>query len=214
MTTTPFPDIARTDTAVIATRYTGDSDRQQLVVEAEAQALEQTSPPLGLAAVSWFASTDGETVLTLAQWESSVVYDAYLRGGDFAAPLAGPPRYRLYRSLTERHETRVPGCLITAAFDVDGPERQRSFTDAVIDVQPEEGGHPGAISAHFLHSADGSRVLLYTEWTSVQAHQEAAEAGDHDKGHEIFSRTPGVRLTHGGRWHLSRTLRLSENREG
>ncbi|KUL26372.1 antibiotic biosynthesis monooxygenase [Streptomyces regalis] len=211
MTTAPFPEIARTGTAVIGTRHTGGSDRQQLVVEAEAQALEQTPPPRGLSAVSWFASTDGETVLSLAQWESAVVYDAYLRGGGFAAPLAGPPRYRLYRSLTEQHETRVPGCLITAAFDVDGPERQRFFTDAVIAAQPKEGGHPGAISAHFLHSADGSRVLLYTEWTSVQAHQEAAEAGDHDKGHEIFSQTPGVRLTHGGRWHLSHALRLSEN---
>ncbi|MER6806980.1 MULTISPECIES: antibiotic biosynthesis monooxygenase family protein [Streptomyces] len=135
--------------------------------------------------------------------------DAYVRGGGCAAPLAGPPRYRLYRSLAEQDETRVPGCLITAAFDVDGPERQSSFTDAVIAAQPEEGGHPGAISAHFLHSADGSRVLLYTEWTSVEAHQEAAEAGDHDKGHEIFSGTPGVRLTHGGRWHLRHTLRLN-----
>ncbi|MGW0374214.1 antibiotic biosynthesis monooxygenase, partial [Streptomyces coeruleorubidus] len=81
------------------------------------------------------------------------------------------------------------------------------FTDAVIEAQPREGGHPGAISAHFLHSVDGSRVLLYTEWTSAEAHQEAAEAGDHDKGHELFSGTPGVRLTHGGRFQLCRTLR-------
>jgi heme-degrading monooxygenase HmoA len=135
-------------------------------------------------------------VLTLAQWSD-----------DAAVPAAGPPRYRLYRSLAEEHETRVPGCLITAAFDVDGPERQRSFTDAVIAAQPREGGHPGAVSAHFLHSVDGSRVLLYTEWTSTEAHQEAAEAGDHDKGHELFSGTPGVRLTHGGRFHPYRKLR-------
>ncbi|MCC9706596.1 antibiotic biosynthesis monooxygenase [Streptomyces sp. MNU76] len=98
--------------------------------------------------------------------------------------------------------------LITAAFDVDGPERQRSFTDAVIAAQPKEGGHPGAISAHFLHSADGGRVLLYTEWTSIEAHQEAAEAGHHDKGHEIFAATPGVRPTGGGRYHLHRSLPL------
>ncbi|MBT2378372.1 hypothetical protein J7E90_13685 [Streptomyces sp. ISL-111] len=65
------------------------------------------------------------------------------------------------------------------------------------------------MSAHFLHSADGSRVLLYTEWTSVEAHQEAAAAGDHDATHEIFAGTPGVRPTRGGRWHLQRSLRLS-----
>lgn len=208
LTTDRFPDIARTGTAVIGTRYVGDPDRQQAVVDAEVHALDGNSPPRGLSAVSWFASTDGETVLSLAQWESAVAHDAFLRGGGYAEPLAGPPHYRLYRSMAEEAETRVPGCLITAAFDVDGPERQRSFTDAVIAAQPKEGGHPGAISAHFLHSADGSRVLLYTEWTSVEAHQEAAEAGDHDKGHEIFSSTPGVRPTGGGRYRLHRSLSL------
>ncbi|MFD3735768.1 antibiotic biosynthesis monooxygenase family protein [Streptomyces sp. NPDC058632] len=212
MTTDRFPDLARVGTAVIGTRHVGGPDRQQPAVDAEVQAVDCAPPPHGLDAVSWFASTDGETVLSLAQWESTVTYDAFVRDGGYAAPLAGPPDYRLYHSLAERDETRVPGCLITAAFDVDGPERQRSFTDAVLAVQPEEGGHPGAISAHFLHSTDGSRVLLYTEWTSVEAHQEAAEAGDHDKGHEIFSGTPGVRLTHGGRWHLCHALRLTRER--
>ncbi|MFV0137982.1 hypothetical protein ACLGIH_33220 [Streptomyces sp. HMX87] len=209
MTTDRFPDIARAGTAVIGTRYAGGPDRQQQLVDAEVHALDGTSPPRGLVSVSWFASTDGGTVLSVAQWESALAYDACLHRGGYAAPLTGPPRYQLYRSLAEENETRVPGCLITAAFDVDGPERQRSFTDAVIAAQPKGGGHPGAISGHFLHSADGSRVLLYTEWTGVEAHQEAAEAGDHDKGHEIFSGTPGVRLIHGGRWHLKRTLRLS-----
>ncbi|MFH9003537.1 antibiotic biosynthesis monooxygenase family protein [Streptomyces afghaniensis] len=194
MPSASFPDLTVPGTLVIGTQYADGLDRQQAVVDAEFDSLR--SSPAGPAAVSWFLSTDGETVLTLAQWTD-----------DAAVVPAGPPRYRLYHSLVEEHETRVPGCLITAAFDVDGPERQRAFTDAVIEAQPREGGHPGAISAHFLHSVDGSRVLLYTEWTSVEAHQEAAEAGDHDKGHELFSGTPGVRLTHGGRFHLRRTLR-------
>ncbi|MEU4484211.1 antibiotic biosynthesis monooxygenase [Streptomyces purpurascens] len=189
-----FPDLSAPGTWVIGTRYADGPDRQQALVDDESALLEPS--PAGPADVSWFLSTDGETVLTLARWED-----------DAGVPPAGPPRYRLYRSLAEERETRVPGCLITAAFDVDGPERQRSFTDAVIAAQPREGGHPGAISAHFLHSADGSRVLLYTEWTSAEAHQEAAEAGDHDQGHELFSGTPGVRLTHGGRFHPHRALR-------
>ncbi|MCC9710663.1 antibiotic biosynthesis monooxygenase [Streptomyces sp. MNU76] len=123
-------------------------------------------------------------------------------------PARKPARYRPHHSLAEEHETRVPGCLITAAFDVDGPERQRHLVDSLIAVQPEDGGHPGAISAHFLLSTDGTRVLLYTEWTSIETHQGAAEAGDHDKGHEIMSGTPGVRLTHGGRYRLRRSLPL------
>ncbi|MFB7929418.1 antibiotic biosynthesis monooxygenase [Streptomyces sp. NPDC056039] len=194
MPSASFPDLTVPGTLVIGTLYADGPEQQQALVDAEFDSL--ASPPAGLADVSWFLGTDGETVLTLAQWAD-----------DTAVPPAGPPRYRLYRSLTEEHETRVPGCLVTAAFDVDGPERQRSFTDAVIAAQPPEGGHPGAISAHFLHSVDGSRVLLYTEWTSAEAHQEAAEAGGHDKAHELFSGTPGVRLTRGGRFHLRRTLR-------
>lgn len=137
-------------------------------------------------------------MLTLAQWNSAVVYDAYLCGGGFAPPLAGLPRYRLHRSMR----------LITAAFDVDGPERQRSFTDAVTAAQPKEGGRSGTISAHFLHSTDGSRVLPYTGWTSVETLQEATEAGDHDNGHELFSSTPKVRPTGGARYHLDRSLPL------
>lgn len=203
-----YPRIARSDAPliVISTRYADGPDQQRAMTDADADGFDRVPWSSGLSSVAWFLSTDGETVLTCAQWAGDAAHDAYLRGNSLAVPLAGPPRYRLYRSLAEEGETRVPGCLITAAFDVDGPERQRYFTDAVIAAQPKEGGHPGAISAHFLHSTDGTRVLLYTEWTSTEAHQEAAEAGDHDKGHEIFSGTPGARLTHGNRYHLHRTL--------
>ncbi|MGX5186742.1 hypothetical protein ACWKT5_29240 [Streptomyces avermitilis] len=48
--------------------------------------------------------------------------------------------------------------------------------------------------------------LDYSEWTSAEVHQEAAESGRHDKVHEIFSHTPGVRLTHRKRYHLHRSL--------
>lgn len=52
----------------------------------------------------------------------------------------------------------------------------------MIAAQPRDGRFPGAISAHFLYGADGTRILLYTEWTGAEAHQEAAEAGHHLKG--------------------------------
>lgn len=96
--------------------------------------------------------------------------------------------------------------MVTAAFDVDGPERQRHFVETLTAALPDDDGHPAAISAHFLLSTDGTRVLHYTEWTSAQAHREAADAGTHDKVHETFSSAPGVRLTHGKRYHLHRSL--------
>ncbi|MFF7359237.1 MULTISPECIES: hypothetical protein [Streptomyces] len=67
----------------------------------------------------------------------------------------------------------------------------RAFTDAVTAARPRRGGRPGQDRAHLPHSADGTRALLYAEWPSGEAHQEAAEAGQHDKGHEIFAGTPG-----------------------
>ncbi|MER7406023.1 hypothetical protein ABT373_26920 [Streptomyces sp. NPDC000070] len=78
----------------------------------------------------------------------------------------------------------------------------------MIAAQPKEGGHTDAISVHVRHSSDGSRVLLYTEWSSAEAQHEAAEAGDHEKGHEIFSGTPGVRSGGRGRDHLHHSLDL------
>lgn len=208
MTSPAFPRIARSDVplVVIGTRYAGGTDHQRRMADADAEAFDSVSWVGGLAAVTWFLSTDGETVLAWAQWDSDTAHGAYLRGTGPVSPLAGPPGYRLYRSLAEEGDTRTPGCLVTASFDVDGSERQRHFVDAVIAGQPEGKGHPGAISAYFLLSTDGSRVLLYTEWTSAEAHQEAAEAGAHDAGHEIFSSTPGVRLTHGKRYHPHRAM--------
>ncbi|MEV8312166.1 antibiotic biosynthesis monooxygenase [Streptomyces flavidovirens] len=105
--------------------------------------------------------------------------------------------------------------LLTSGGDCPGlnavirPERQRHFTETVIAAQAKEESHPGAISAHFLLSTDGSRVLLYTEWTSAEAHEEAAQAGNHDAVHDIFSGTPGVRLTHGSKYRLHRCLSRS-----
>jgi heme-degrading monooxygenase HmoA len=200
--TTFFPDLTRPDggTLVIGSRHAGDAGRQRRLVEADTAALDAMPWPAGLAAVGWFASTDGQTLLTYAQWADGEAADAGARDGRLPAPLATAPRYRLHRSLAREDETRAPGCLITAAFDADGPERQRHLIDRLVAVQPVEGGHPGAISAHFLLSEDGTRVLLHTEWTDIEAHREAAEAGDHDAGHEIMSGTPGVRLTHGGRY--------------
>ncbi|MEW2636568.1 antibiotic biosynthesis monooxygenase [Streptomyces sp. NPDC048389] len=208
MNTSTYPDIGRPDarTVIVSTRYAGDSASLRRM--ADADTAEYDSAPLvqGLVGLSWFLSLDATTLLTCAQWTSDTATDAFLRVNGFAAGFAGPPRYRIHRSLTQDVDVRVPGCLVTAAFDVDGPERQQHFAESVIAAQSKEEAHPGAISAHFLLSTDGSRVLLYTEWSSPEAHEEAAEAGGHDAVHDIFSGTPGVRLTHGSRYRLHRSL--------
>ncbi|GAA2797022.1 antibiotic biosynthesis monooxygenase [Saccharopolyspora taberi] len=186
MADSTFPVVARPDvtTAVITPQYAGGVERQRDLVRADDRVRHS-----GLVSVSWFASTDGESVLTYAQWADEPVGETGVR-------------YRLYRSLARTDEARVPGCLVTAVFDVDGPERQRTFVDSLIAALPDEDGHPGAISAHFHLSTDGTRVLNYTEWTTEQAHLEATESGNHDELYEIFAGTPGVRPLRGLRYHL------------
>ncbi|MEU3228448.1 hypothetical protein ABZ695_35555 [Streptomyces sp. NPDC006976] len=137
-----FPDIAEPGSVVIGTRFADSAGVQRRTANTEADELDRARQPGGLTAVSWFLSPDGETLLSCAQCSSDVAHDTYLRGSGFLPPLAGPPRYRLYRSSADTTDARTPGCLITAAFDVDGPERQRSFTEAVIAAQSQDDKSP------------------------------------------------------------------------
>jgi hypothetical protein len=70
-----------------------------------------------------------------------------------------PVRYRLYRSMRDEQQTDTPRCVITATFDVDGPERQRHIVDRLVDAAAAIGSLPGALSSHFHISTDGTRVL-------------------------------------------------------
>ncbi|MEU8974810.1 hypothetical protein AB0D11_37085 [Streptomyces monashensis] len=72
----------------------------------------------GFAALSWFLSTDGDTVLTCAQGAGDAAYDPNLRGSGLTAALAGQSRYRRYLGLAVADETYTTGCLVTAALDV------------------------------------------------------------------------------------------------
>lgn len=62
----------------------------------------------------------------------------------------------------------------------------------MIAGQPRDGGHPKQDRAHFRHSADGTRALLYIEWPIDEAHREAAQAGYHDKRHAMVAGTTGL----------------------
>ncbi|GHD91042.1 hypothetical protein GCM10010508_38040 [Streptomyces naganishii JCM 4654] len=59
-------------------------------------------------------------------------------------------------------------------------------------VEPQQIYARWSRHSHFRHSADGTRALPYTEWPSGEAHREAAEAGHHDKRHEILAGTTGL----------------------
>jgi hypothetical protein len=199
--TARFPTIQRPDarTVLIASRDVPGASEQRVVAERLAADWQRESWPSDVVSLNCFVSTDGASALAYVQ-SSAEQPRTDLPGVRTLG--AEPIAYRVYRSLTAPEETRVPGYLVTALFTIDGPELQRRFVDSLIAALPEDDGHPGAISAHFHLSLDGRRMLNYTEWTSQEAHSEAAASGAHDELHDIFANTPGVRPLGGRRYHL------------
>jgi hypothetical protein len=175
-----LPVVARPDVGlvVLAPRYAGSPERQREAADAALAGWSRDPLPTGLVSLSVFTSLDGEALLR--EWG-----------------LAEAVRYRLFRSMTDQGGTGVPGCVITGTFDVDGPERQRHIVDALVDVASRTEPFPGALTAHFHLGADGTRVLNYAEWTSLEDHDRAMDNAELDEIYRVSLETPGVRATRG-----------------
>jgi hypothetical protein len=185
-----LPDISRPDVGlVVVSQWTaGTPERQRAAAEAILAAWERVPWPDDLLSLSCFLSTDGEAVLSYAQWKNADAVAEFrethgptlARGIDDASPgleRTGPVPYRLYRSGV-RDGAPAPGCIVmvSVAFEGSDAQRQRQWVDAVFDAMAAETDpHPGGISGHFHLGADGIRVLNYAEWTSEEAHREAIE---------------------------------------
>lgn len=213
MRTDRLPEVTRADagTILIASRYVAQVAQQETVAEATISAWEKAPPPPGFLHLSCFVSTDGETVLAYSQWTSDEAHRTFTNTAPPSSDpavieLAEPVRYRLYRSIGDDRDAGAPGLMITATFDVDGPERQRHITDRLIDTARGIGPLPGALSSHFHHSLDGTRVLNYALWTSIEDHDRAVANSDLDEIYRISTETPGVRPTRGRAYRLHSSL--------
>lgn len=200
-----FPVIDRPDlkTVLVLTHDVDTAGRQRAMADSLVAAWKRGPWPPDVLSWSCFISTDGASLLSYTQSAAAHPHTALPGLGGAGEQ---PTVYQLYRSLTTAGETPVPECLVTALFATDGPRRQREFVDTLLAALPEDEGHPGAISAHFHLSTDGAHLLNYTEWTSEEAHQEAAASGAHDDLHDIFANTPGVRFLRGKRYHLHHSM--------
>jgi hypothetical protein len=233
--TDALPDVTRPDVGTILVNrwYVGTPERQRAAADALVTQWERTPWPEAFVSASCFVSTDGDTVLTYAQWADDDAHRSFV-GAHPPAPVPGgaesilepaePVRYRL------RHSSAPPvpdgaaqtaTCIVTPTFDVDGPERQRHIIDVVVggpggadadaaaDADPEP--VPGLIAAHLHASVDGTRVLNYAEWTDEESHRRMAEAvpaDDEDVAawRNQIGTTPGVRFTGYKRYRLHRTV--------
>lgn len=202
-----LPDVAHPAVAlvVISPLYVGVPQQQKEVADEALARWSRTPMPQGLVSLSVFASLDGEALLAYAQWTGDDAYSAYLRTAERGPlDLIDAVRYRLFRSMDDT--LGEPGCVITATFDVDGPERQRHIVNALAGAASRVEPFPGALSAHFHLSVDGTRVLNYAEWTSLEAHDRAMENAELDEIYRISLETPGVRATRGRAYQLHGAL--------
>jgi Antibiotic biosynthesis monooxygenase len=174
---------------VVISQWTaGTRERQQAAAEVILAAWERVPWPADLLALSSFLSTDGERVLSYAQWKSAEAVPEFMhthgpslgRGLDQTVPgleRTGPVAYRLYRSGV-REGAPAPGCIVVVSVAFDGPDerRQRQWVDAVFEAMAADADPPaGGISGHFHLAIDRTRVLNYAEWTSEDAHRAALE---------------------------------------
>jgi len=180
-----LPAITRQDagTAVMSEWAVSAPERQQALVDAIVASWEGAPWPPGLLSVNVLASSDGDRVLSYAQWASDEAYREFAHGSsqrrvDRSQPGIGPHQpiaFHLYRSKT-RADAPVPGCVVIVSVEFDGPNeaRQRRWVDTVFEaLEAESELHPGGISGHFHLSTDGRRVMNYAEWVDEESHREA-----------------------------------------
>ncbi|WP_328746231.1 antibiotic biosynthesis monooxygenase [Streptomyces sp. NBC_00285] len=166
----------------------GTPERQEQAVEVIARTWERRPwPAAGLLGYHVYTGHDGETLMHYSQWAAEQAYESFVkthrqeRVDEIDTLVPGIERlrldrYRHYRSRVHDGDTRVPGCVVVVDIEFEGPDpdRQRTWTDAVLEaLESEPTAHPGGISAHFHLSTDGRRVLNYAGWESAQAHIDA-----------------------------------------
>ncbi|THA30366.1 monooxygenase [Streptomyces sp. A1277] len=201
----PFPDVARTDAgvALVTPLYVGGPGPQRAEVERVLAPYRNGSLPEGFLSVSVFTSTEGENVLTYAQWTSDDAYRAFVRDGGLGEPdenTTEPVRYKLYRGRVLEPGS-VPTVLVTPVFDVDGRDRQRRSIDNLIDG-PLGTPFPGLVGSHFHISLDGTRVLNWAEWVDEDAHVGFMKSSRPKECLEAIT-MPGVRGIGGKRYVLA-----------
>jgi hypothetical protein len=178
------PAIERPDAtiALVEEVSTGDAERQQSAAAEVVKHWESAKWPAGLVAQSLFTSTDGETLLTFAQWSTAEALEKSLKQPQNSArpdwkalgiEPGTPQAVELYRRV---QPTVLPDpmpviqCYPVAFFAMDNAEAARQWVDGLLGKEEEDfdkdRDYPGALAANFHVAADGSGIFLISEWAS------------------------------------------------
>lgn len=189
-----FPDLARADagTVLLGPLHTGTPEQQRVAGDGLLASWRGEPLPLGLLSVTVLASTDGEALLTCAQWtddEAERTHTNRLRrtaaSGDGADADGGADRAESDTG-TESDDgaEREPGAPAfgSVRYRVHGGSGPRAVAEAgpadvlvltVFDVEGPERQHhvadvlSAALSGGFGEHRSGARLLLSTDGTRV-----------------------------------------------
>lgn len=182
----PVIDRSDVDSVLVGIVSTGDRDRQRAAAEAVVAHWQTSRWPAGLVSLTCYTSTDGESLLTYAQWSAedalreSLRDEAGISRGIPGWGVAGvgaftPVPFRLYRIVRGSAVTSpapVPECFPVAFFTMSDYASASQWIDGLLDAEVEAEGeeraYPGALAANFHISVDGTQVLVLSEWVSEE----------------------------------------------
>ncbi|WEV25427.1 antibiotic biosynthesis monooxygenase [Streptomyces sp. 71268] len=207
---TPFhpvtlPDITRPDAGtILASRWVvSDPAHQRPAADSVIDSWEQLDRPDAMLTLTTYLSTDGGHVLNYAQWTNDEDHHTFVRTQRPALIRAideelpgierpGLTRYRLHDSYRAPTGGAEVGAVVTVKFETDGLDAQRRLADTVI-AGLREHPVPGMVAAHFHLSTDGTEVLNYAEWTTLDAWRAFTRGGTSRALAETIAALPGVR---------------------
>lgn len=186
---------------VISRWQVADRAAQRAFADTEAARQRRSPWPEGRRSTDYLLGTDGRLVLRYDRWRDEQSYRRYAEAlpgqllDTVVCGFSGQPPQR-------PADGPYAGCVALVTLFTDGPERQREATAriAAFGAQPD----PGALGGHVLCSLDGTRVILYAEWTSEEAHREAVAGPAYGGERGIFDGNPGIRGLAMNRYQLYR----------
>ncbi|GAA4683552.1 antibiotic biosynthesis monooxygenase [Streptomyces youssoufiensis] len=209
-----LPDVARPDAGTILTSrwVVSDPAHQRPAADSVVDSWERLDRPDAMLTLTTFLSTDGGHVLNYAQWTNDEAHHTFVRTQRPALVRAidaelpgierpGLTRYRLHDSYRapatdsagqDTGPAEEVGAVVTVGFETNGPDAQRRLADEVI-AGLREHPVPGLLAAHFHLSTDGTEVLNYAEWTTLDAWRAFTQGSTSQALAETVAALPGVR---------------------
>ncbi|MCP2252537.1 Uncharacterized conserved protein YbjT, contains NAD(P)-binding and DUF2867 domains [Prauserella aidingensis] len=207
--TGPLPPVSRTDAGhvLVATWRVADAGSQRAAAAAAVDDWRDRPWPAGLLAHSVLLGTDGHTLVHYSQWTEEAALEDFRRTGRAARNAAldeavgGIERldavgYRLYReALPER--PFEPGAVVLVSFRTDSADTGERFVDELLRRHPATTGEEspeGMAGNHFHIAVDGSRMLNWAEFATVEAHERvvADRLQADDDVPQLVERTAGL----------------------